>query len=717
MGYRVKQVETPTTRKRNVAIMVPTLSHSVEYNFGLGVRAGLPESQFNLLYMSVGWIEDQYKDLGYASRLHNAIDFEDLDGIIIYGAGITNRTLPKSIHEITHCYPEIPIINAGNIVHDLPCVVFDNRTPFRHFVKHLVEVKDCQRIAFVNGPVGNYDAQERRAGFLEGLNAYGLTLEPQLDWPGQFGIGSGSFAVQQFLQKSKQIPDAIVCANDLTAMGVVNELLDQGYKVPEHVKVIGFDDLEYSKQSKVPLSTGRYPIFTMGRVASEEMIEWLAGRKPEPVVEVETSVIFRQSTGDLGDPRSQIALNVDSDRSYFSRDSNSDRLLLSRAINRSESILTILKQISSLIYDVGGRQLLYYQFDSESKRLTRRLSMVGDKVEVQDASSVPLPKLNLNALFQSVGGEGVNWVISPVGVEQYFFGFLLIEVLPNESDFCEYLANELSKRSENILLTRDSEDLKTQVLKTEQMATLGRLVSGLAHEINTPLGVSLVAATNLADEVGKIRTLDKNQKMTKTTFYEFLDSCEETQQILFNSLKRTADLVTSFKKVSVDQQIEELSLVNLGEYLNEVLISLRPEIRHSNVELVTEFEKNLTIRTHAGTWAQVLTNLLLNALIHGFEDEKNSAQIKLSLAKVNNTVQFEVSDNGTGIPQEKLRFIFDPFFTTRRAKGGTGLGLHIVYNMVTQKLMGQIQVTSSTLSESSKHGTRFMVIVPIIDSL
>lgn len=697
--------------------MVPTLSHSVEYNFALGVRAGLPDGEFNLLYMSVGWIEHQYKDLGYASRLHETLDFEDLDGIIVYGAGITNRTVPESIHEITQCYPSVPIINAGNIVDDLPSVVFDNRNPFKCFVKHLVEEKGCRRIAFVNGPEDNYDAQERRLGFLEGLSSYGMSLDPELDWPGLFGIGSGSFAVQQFLQKSIEIPDAIVCANDLSAMGVVNELLDQGFKVPEQIKVIGFDDLEYSKQSKVPLSTGRYPIFNMGKVASQEIISWLEGKEPKPLIEVDTTVVFRKSTGDSGDPRSQISLIADSDRSYFSRDSNSDRLLISRAINRSESILTILEQISSLIYDVGGRKLHYYQFDGESKRLVKRLSMTGDKVDVLDASTKPLPKLNLNNLFQSVGGEGVNWVVSPVGVEEHFFGFLLIEVLPNESDFCEYLANELSKRSENILLTRDSEDLKAQVLKTEQMATLGRLVSGLAHEINTPLGVSLVAASNLADEVGKIRALDNDRKMTKTSFYEFLDSCEETQQILFNSLKRTADLVTSFKKVSVDQQIEELSHVNLGEYLNEVLISLRSEIRHSNVELHTEFEENLTFKTHAGTWAQVLTNLLLNALIHGFEDGKVNAQIRLSLSRVNDTVHFVVDDNGIGIPQEKLKFIFDPFFTTRRAKGGTGLGLHIVYNMVTQKLMGQIQVSSCTASESTKHGTRFIVTVPILDSM
>jgi DNA-binding LacI/PurR family transcriptional regulator/signal transduction histidine kinase len=701
-------------RKKNIAIIYPTLSHSVEYNFAQGVKAGLPADQFNILHMSVGWIEKHDEGRNVASQLHKAIRLEDVDGVIVYGAGITNRSKPESILEITNCYPDIPVINVGNVVNSLPSVIFDNRAPFNEFVRHLVEDKQCQNIAFVNGPKDNYDAQERRKGFIEGLEAAGLALPSELDWPGQFGIGSGSFAVRNYLETNDSIPEAIVCANDLSAIGVVNELISQGYKVPEDVKVIGFDDLEYSKIVQVPLTTGRYPIFNMGKAASDAMVDWLDDITPPPTITVQSTVIFRKSTGENGDPRSQIAMLPESNRNYFSRDSNSDRLHISRAINLNENIPTVLNIISSFIYDVGGRSLRYFQVNSDTLETEKVFILNGEEIEIESNPAKPLVPLNLAELFSESSGSDLNWVVSPVIAREHLFGFLLISVLPNESDFTEYLANELSKKNENLLLTQGSEELKSQVMKTEQMATLGRLVSGLAHEINTPLGVSLVAASNLSEEVKKIKGLSDANAMTKSSFDHFLESCDETQQILFSSLKRTADLVASFKKVSVDQHIEERRELNLSEYLDEVLVSLRPRIRQSNVNIVTKFDDDIIVETHAGTWAQLLTNLVLNALIHGFDDGNEHGEIVISLSLKNKMILLKLKDNGIGIEADQLKLIFDPFFTTRRARGGTGLGLHIVYNMVTQKLMGHINVKSNTKAHGDKSGTEFVISIPVL---
>jgi len=245
------------------------------------------------------------------------------------------------------------------------------------------------------------------------------------------------------------------------------------------------------------------------------------------------------------------------------------------------------------------------------------------------------------------------------------------------------------------------------------MATLGRLVSGLAHELNTPLGISLVAATNLSDEIRTIRRLDQERTLTKSSFQEFLDTCDETQNILYSSLKRTADLVSSFKKVSVDQHVDEKRKVNLCEYLDDVLLSLGPQLKRSKVTIETQFPTKIVTTTSPGLWAQLVTNLVLNAIIHGFDDGTSDGNVYVRLHMQKKLIELSVVDNGVGIPAEKLRHIFEPFYTTRRAKGGTGLGLHIVYNLVTQKLLGHITVTSRHKSQYGEHsGTTFVIQVP-----
>ncbi len=702
------------SNKKNVAVMVPTLSHAVEYNFSLGVRAGLPLDEFNITYMSVGWIESSDEHTKKARLLHQTLNFDDLDGIIMYGAGITNRSHPESVSMITNYYPDIPVINVGNVVGFHPSVVFDNRAPFRSFVQHLVVQKGCQRIAFVGGPIDNYDAIERRAGYIEGLEAQGLSLNKEYDWPGDFSVGSGCFAIRNYFNKAAIPPEAIVCANDLIALGVVNELLDIGLRVPEDVMVVGFDDLEYNKVIHVPLTTGRYPIFNMGKTASREMIEWLKGTKPQAVISADSSVIFRKSTGDDGDPRSQIATQTGNDRWFYSRDSNSDRLLINQAINRVASVTEIFPKIASNIYDVGCRELMYFQYNKDETRFENVYVLEGEQYKKLTCDDPLKKSLSISAMYSRLGDDSLQWVISPVQVEESFYGFVLAALVPDEVDFVEFIANEFSKKEENTMLAQEADEFRVKALKTEQMAMLGRLVSGLAHEINTPLGVSLVATTNLEEEVLAIQKKFKSNTITKEAFEDFLENCYETQKILYSSLKRTSDMVASFKQVSVDQHAGDGRTVNLADYIDEVLLSLKPKLKTSPVIVETNFERDIICQTIPGSWAQLITNLVLNALVHGFNDGAQNGRIVIDLKRRNDSIVLKVTDNGCGIPAENINMVFDPFFTTRKGSGGTGLGLNIVHNLVTQKLEGIIQVESHVFGTSENTGTEFLVTVPFV---
>ncbi|CAK0773121.1 hypothetical protein WCLP8_4980002 [uncultured Gammaproteobacteria bacterium] len=245
------------------------------------------------------------------------------------------------------------------------------------------------------------------------------------------------------------------------------------------------------------------------------------------------------------------------------------------------------------------------------------------------------------------------------------------------------------------------------LIEAEKMASLGGLVAGIAHEINTPVGITLTAGSMLADTTLEIKAKVESGTLRKSEFNRYLAVAVETsQQIVSNSL-RAAELIQSFKQVAVDQTSDGRRPVNLGHYLSEILISLGPRLRKTAVKVTIDCPDKLMLDTWPGPLAQVVTNFVMNSLIHAFPDGR-SGLISITVSVTpDNAVQMVYADDGDGIAPEYLSKIFDPFFTTNRVGGGTGLGLHIVYNIVQQKLKGKITV-ESTLG----HGTAFTIIFP-----
>lgn len=256
---------------------------------------------------------------------------------------------------------------------------------------------------------------------------------------------------------------------------------------------------------------------------------------------------------------------------------------------------------------------------------------------------------------------------------------------------------------------QDLREAQHSLIQAEKMASLGGLVAGVAHEINTPVGIGLTGASTLAVETDKIRKLYQNDDMSQSDFEDYLDIANRSTRLLMSNMERAASLIQSFKQVAVDQVSDERRSFDLAEYIDEVLTSLHPALRKSGIEVGVTCPSGLEIDGFPGGLSQVLTNLVLNAINHGFEDGR---QGKISIAvdlPDDATVRVRVSDDGKGIPSANLGRIFDPFFTTRRTAGGSGLGLHIVYNIVTGTLKGGIEVDSA-----EGIGTTFSIVFPRI---
>lgn len=266
----------------------------------------------------------------------------------------------------------------------------------------------------------------------------------------------------------------------------------------------------------------------------------------------------------------------------------------------------------------------------------------------------------------------------------------LEQIVADRTQALQCSNEELSQSLEKLKVAQE------ELLQSEKLASLGNLVSGVAHEVNTPLGVSITAASHLTSETQQAQRALMDNQLKRSDLERFFDECLETSQLLSNNLDRAAQLIRAFKQVAVDQTSDEQRLINLKDYIDEVMASLRPKYKHLPIEIFNDIDPDLNLTLTPGALAQVFTNLVINSLIHGFEEGKQSGQIRISTPKIDQgQLQLLYEDDGQGMTKETIKHIFDPFYTTRRSRGGSGLGMNIVFNLVSAKLKGKIRILNA----------------------
>lgn len=262
----------------------------------------------------------------------------------------------------------------------------------------------------------------------------------------------------------------------------------------------------------------------------------------------------------------------------------------------------------------------------------------------------------------------------------------------------------------NDALNESLENLKKmqeQLIIQEKMASLGGLVAGVAHEINTPLGIGVTATSYIKDQTDELIKMNEASQLSKRNFDDFLLVIKDSSEMVLKSLLRASTLITSFKQIAVDQNREEKQKVLIKQSLENILTSLSPKLKQAHHSVIINCSKELQVTCFAASLMQVFTNLVSNSLLHGFDDgEAGCITIDIE-EQGSKEVLIKYHDNGKGISEENKNKIFDPFFTTKRNQGGVGLGLHVIYNMVTQNMGGSVSVESM-----QGEGTTFLILLP-----
>ncbi|MGO8911142.1 MAG: PAS domain S-box protein [Bradyrhizobium sp.] len=259
---------------------------------------------------------------------------------------------------------------------------------------------------------------------------------------------------------------------------------------------------------------------------------------------------------------------------------------------------------------------------------------------------------------------------------------------------------------------RNLRETQNSLIEAEKLAALGRLVAGVAHEVNNPVGISLTVASSLERKTALFASEVARGDLRRSSLNEFLETSRDASSQLVANLNRAAELITSFKQVAADRNYSDQRTFDLGDLTEQVVMSLRPGLRKHHLTLTVDCQPNLTMNSYPGPYGQVLTNLFLNAVAHAFPDGRPGCVDITVRESGKDNVEIIFSDDGCGMSLDVRRRAFDPFFTTRRDQGGTGLGLHIVYSIVTNRLGGRLELDSEP-----GRGTRIQIILPRVAPL
>ncbi len=266
----------------------------------------------------------------------------------------------------------------------------------------------------------------------------------------------------------------------------------------------------------------------------------------------------------------------------------------------------------------------------------------------------------------------------------------------------------LKESNQELLSTLEKlHEFQDQLVETEKMASLGDMVAGIAHEVNTPIGLGVTASSLLADKLTEIKTAFENQTLKSSQLKKFLNDGDENIAIIFRNLERAAKLISSFKKVAVDQSSAESRTFNVRGLVDEVLLTLSAKLQSAKVAVSVTCPDELCINSKPGPINQILINLILNSIYHAF-DGLEQGTITINIMNLSDQLHINYSDDGIGIDESIKAKIFDPFTTTKRGSGGSGLGMHLVFNLVTQALGGHI-----VLDEEPEQGVSFDITFPV----
>ena len=706
------------TDQKPIGIIVPTLTYQIEQEIIAGVRAFFEPYGVSVLVIvtdylgSNGFLSSKQQ---YLLALTNRLE---LSGLILYGGGLVFRSTSELYATYLAQLSPIPTVSIGIDMPGYPVVLMDNYSSMRTLLRQIFTAHRPATVLYVTGPATNADSSERLRAYTESVQSltWPIVDLPKID--GDFTRQGGMDALTAYLDAGGVVPQLIVCSNDLSALGILDVLHRRAISVPEQVRVTGFDDVEYAKVHVPALTTIEFPAVELGRCAAHTLHRLIA-QMPVPERQIIAGQVrARASCPVPGADDSETAGALL--RTYQQNTEFKIRLLRRSKFDYSffnmANPADILRQGKANLSQAGVAAVYLYDRLAPGDRLGLSVFRVGLDddllIEAADAAAPAtdaLPRVLLNGAGKLSADFG--WMLMPLFNEQEVFGHCFVQVHNQVPEFAEHLSLQFSGLLSRLQLQEQAREYQRQVMLSERMASLGHLVGGVAHELNTPLSIAKLMVEQADVTTRAMLALLAEASLSSSQMRERAEVIAQANRLSISNIEKAIELVNSFKAVAVDRSIGDRRTFILGDYLLDCIRTYRHLVKTEEIQLIVVCGEPIEMNSFPGQLSQVVANLLENAIYHGFaarsELQERVIQLRCLHHRRAGWVELEVSDNGAGIAEADIDRIFEPFFTTRRQDGGSGLGLSIVYNLVTQKLAGQIRV------KTSPAGTCFTLELPM----
>ncbi len=275
-------------------------------------------------------------------------------------------------------------------------------------------------------------------------------------------------------------------------------------------------------------------------------------------------------------------------------------------------------------------------------------------------------------------------------------------------DYSRNLEQKVRDRTEELSLALDNlKAAQHQLVESEKMAALGSLVAGVAHEINTPIGVGVTAASTFQEDLESFEKKYHLNDLSRADLERVIESGKTSNKLILTNLERASELVQGFKQVAIDQTSEDKRKFALRKCIEDTINSLNPKLKRTKLSVNLTCDNGLVLDSYPGFFSQIIANLILNSILHGYDDD-DEGTIAISAIKRDGTLTIIYSDDGKGMDDDVRSKIYQPFFTTKKGSGGSGLGLHIIYNLICQNLGGTIDCQSKP-----GEGATFTITIPL----
>lgn len=667
----------------------------------------------------------------------------NLDCVITLQFWDSEEWFKKLLFDNLSC-PIIPLLRTYECAHGI-LVPYEQGS--YDAVKHLIDQHGCRKPYYIEGSArSSINLRNRFEGYRKALKDSGIEYDDsmRISLEGSFSTGSlvsgayhqGSEAVKKLFIDRGLNPgidlDSLVIFNDRMAMEVIEALTKLNITVPEDLKIISFDNIKEAETASTPLTTSAIHWYQLGAEGIRLARRLVDEKNTDKPHEVPPTLIIRNSCGCtspvellLDDSINELSSaeqkelfqNITHDYNHINLKLQStaksirDSMISKNAamlLAKCDDLESFAETLTLLLHYMGIAQCSIHLVDPYvDERYIRHIQWSKNC----DTYSFHKESIDINSI-KPLSGDFSLSICDSLDQGDRHLGFLLYGT--NNCSFISYgeLRELLSSIIYSLFLMEDLKKTQDQLIQKEKFSSLGRLVAGVAHEVNTPIGVGITASSHLTAEVQQLKELFDSGHLSKQAFSNALQDIEESSTIIEKNLERAGNLITSFKNVSVDNVSDTVRRFLFREHLQDTLLTLKPIIRKSGLEVTVNCSEEIELVSNPGILSQIFSNLITNSIKHGFPDEDRGDITITAQRYKESEIKIIYEDSGKGMDAGTLKKIYEPFFTTGRNRGGSGLGMFIIFNMITQKLGGRINVDSSP-----GNGIKVEIYLPILLSI